>query len=193
MEPKMQTINHKYMPTPRIHHEQENDLHFLTLTVIEWIDIFTKLEYFQIIIDSLKYCQSNKGLVIGEYVIMTNHMHLIAQAKSGFQLSQIVSDFKKHTTREVLKLLVEDNRKYILNLINNSYAKKKDSCWQIWKRENYSELIYSYKFFLQKANYIHKNPIKRGYVSEPEDWLYSSARNWLKDDNSLIVLKDMYD
>ncbi|MCK4553454.1 transposase, partial [Candidatus Parcubacteria bacterium] len=99
----MQTVNIKYMPTKRINQENENEMHFLTLTIIEWIDIFTKPEYFKVIIDSLKYCRKNKGLKLYEYVIMTNHIHLIVKAEQGYKLSQIISDFKKYTTREILK------------------------------------------------------------------------------------------
>lgn len=176
------------MPTKRINQENENKTHFLTLTVIEWIDVFTKPEYFKVIIDSLKYCRENKGLELYEYAIMTNHIHLIVKAKEGCKLSQIISDFKKHTTREILKLLEEDNRRYILNLVKNSFAKKKGTEKQIWQRENYPEVIISEKFLRQKAAYIYKNPVKKEYVENPEDWVYSSAKNRILDNNSAIEL-----
>ncbi len=176
------------MPPLRIHNENENLTHFLTITIIEWIDVFTKPQYFQIIIDSLKYCRENKGLLLYEFVIMTNHLHLIASAKEEYKLSQIISDFKKHTTREILKELEKDNRRYILNLIKNSFAKKKDYQNQIWQRDNYPELITSEKFLLQKTNYAYGNPVKKGCVAKPEDWLYSSARNRILNDNSIIEL-----
>jgi len=162
-------------------------MHFLTLTIIEWIDIFTKPEYFEVIIDSLKYCRENKKLLLYEYVIMTNHIHLIARAEEG-KLSQIISDFKKHTTREILELLEKDNRRYILNLVKNSFAKKKGYEKQIWQRENYPEVIVSEKFLRQKIRYICRNPVRKEYVSRPEDWLYSSARNRIINDNSIIEL-----
>ena len=100
------------MPTIRINKENENAFHFLTLTTIEWVNIFTKPEYFKIIVESLDYCRKKKGLMLFEYVIMTNHIHLIACAKEGHKLSQIISDFKKHTTRAILEALNIDNRKY---------------------------------------------------------------------------------
>jgi len=131
------------MPSVRISKDNENEVYFLTIKVIEWIDIFTTPAYFQVIIGSLKFCQENKGLLLYEYVILTNHLHLIVQAKKGHILSQIISDFKKYTTREILKLLQEDNRKYILNLIKNSFARKKGYQKQIWQRENYPEMIVS--------------------------------------------------
>ena len=119
---------------------------------------------------------------------MTNHLHLIARVKEGNKLSQIISDIKKHTTREILKELEKDNRRYILNLIENSFNKKKDYQNQIWQRENYPEVIASEKFLLQKTNYAYNNPVKKEYVVKPEDWLYSSARNRILNDNVVIEL-----
>lgn len=179
------------MPTLRIHKENEDQVHFITITVIEWIDIFTKPEYFQVIIDSLKFCQKNKGLLLYEYVIMTNHLHLIASAKENYQLSQIISDFKKHTTREILKLLDKDRRRYIKNMITHSFDKKKGSEQQIWQRENYPELVVTDTFLHKQTNYIYNNPVKKGYVEKPEDWLYSSARNRILGDNTIIKLNDL--
>ena len=193
MQNVINIINTKNMPPLRIHNEDENLTHFLTITVIEWIDIFTKPQYSQIIIDSLKYCRENKGLLLYEFIVMTNHLHLIAKAKEGNKLSQIISDFKKHTTREILKELEKDNRKYILNLIKNSFAKKKDYQSQIWQRENYPEAITSEKFLKEKTIYLYNNPVKKGYVASPEYWLYSSARNRILNDNSIIELDNPWE
>ena len=179
------------MPPKRINQENENKIHFLTITIIEWIDIFTKPEYFKMIIDSLKYCRKNKGLLLYEFVIMTNHLHLIAKATEGYKLSQIISDFKKHTTREILKELEKDNRRYILNLIKNSFSKKKDYQNQIWQRENYPELIFNEKFLNEKINYIYNNPVKKEFVIKQEDWKYSSARNRILNDDSIIELDSL--
>ncbi|MDA3839995.1 MAG: transposase [Patescibacteria group bacterium] len=178
------------MPTLRINEENENIPHFITITVIEWIDIFTKPEYFKVIIESLKYCQNNKGLKIFEYVIMTNHIHLIVKAKDGNILSQVISDFKKHTTKEIFKLLEKDNRRYILNLVKNSFSRKKGYENQLWQRENYPEPVLSEKFLLEKINYIYKNPTRKEFVALPENWFYSSARNRILDDNNIINLDD---
>lgn len=179
------------MPTPRINHEYENVTHFLTITIIEWIDIFTKPEYFQTIVNSFKFCQKNKGLLLYEYVIMTNHLHLIARAANGHKLSQIISDFKKHTTREILRLLRSDNRHYILNLLHHSFSKKEEYDQQIWARENYAEPIISEAFLQEKTKYIHYNPVKKEYVAKPEDWIYSSAANRIRHDHSIIKLNEV--
>jgi len=178
------------MPTVRIINEHENDPHFLTLTVIEWIDVFTGEDYFKIIINTLKYCQENLDLLLYDYVIMTNHLHLIVAANQNHKLSEIIAAFKKFTTKEIYKLLAKDNRKYILWLLKNSYSKKKDSQSQLWQRENFPKLIESDEFLAQKADYIHQNPIIKGYAIKPEDWKYSSARNRYLNDESVIAVEN---
>ena len=176
------------MPTPRINKENKNKIHFLTFTAVEWIDIFTKPKYFDLIINTFKYCQKNQGLLLYGFVIMTNHIHCIISVKESYSLEDIIASFKKFTTFQIKKILEKDSRKYISSLIKSSYAKKKNTSFQIWQRENYPEMIESEKFFLQKMDYIHNNPVKKEYVAKPEDWLYSSARNYLLNDNSVIVV-----
>jgi len=173
------------MPSPRILKENEGEMHFLTFRVIEWINIFTEPIYFEVIIDSFKYCQGNKGLLLHAYVIMTNHIHVIMSAKEGI-LSSLVRDFKSYTFNKFNRLLLKDNRKYILRLVKRSFFKRKGQQFQVWDSRNWLELIESDRFFQQKLNYIHENPVEKGYISNPKEWLYSSARNYYLDDDSVI-------
>ncbi len=64
-------------------------VYFLTLTVIDWVDVFTRPVYIHIIIDSLIFCQKEKGLIIYSWCLMSNYLHLIAQAKEDISLSDI--------------------------------------------------------------------------------------------------------
>ena len=154
-----------------------DNTYFLTLTVIEWIDVFTKPQYFEVLKDSLIYCVKQKGLILYEYVFMTNHIHLIAKATEESEgLDAIIRDLKSFTTNKIKALLKTDNRKYILRLIKNSLKSKKENEFQLWQRENYPEEINSDDFCNTKIEYIWNNPVKKGYVLNPEDWLYSSAK-----------------
>ena len=174
------------MPVPKIHAEDENKPHFLTFTTIEWIDVFTKPEYSQLLLESLKYCQKELGLFVYGYVFMTNHIHNIVQAKEGYKLSAIVQSYKRHTTKGIKKLVENDSRKYIKGLINTSFYKKDKNVFQIWQEYNYPEVIITEKFFLEKLNYVHNNPVKKEYVNNPQDWKYSSANFYLNGDTSII-------
>ncbi len=175
------------MPSPRISTSFPNDIYFLTCTVIEWIDIFTKPEYFRVLTDSLTFCQKQKGLIVYAYVFMTNHIHFIAQSNQS-PLHAIIRDFKRHTTKEIKKLLLTDNRHYINTLLSHSYARKHGSDFQIWQRENFAEHIQSEAMMLSKVEYIHQNPVKKNYVIQPENWFYSSARFYTMNNEDLVKL-----
>ncbi|MFC1651966.1 transposase [Patescibacteria group bacterium] len=174
------------MPIPKIPKDDEDLPYFLTFTTIDWIDIFTTRKYFEILIDSLKFCQK-KGLKIHGYVLMRNHLHLLVSSIKK-SLPSLIQSFKRHTTREIKRVLIKDKRKYVLQLIEKSLSKKKGNLFQIWQHSNYPEFIETEKFFFQKLEYIHNNPVKAGYVKKPEDYLFSSARNYELHDDSIIKI-----
>ncbi len=168
------------MPTPRVPLEDQYGCYFVTMTVIEWINIFTKKEYFDLLAQSFQFCIDHKGLLLYEYVFMTNHLHCIMSAEEKSEgVSRIIQDLKRHTTAKMKIMLHRDNRQYIMTLLEHSYAKKYGTDFQIWQRENYPEMISSEQFRNVKIQYIWQNPVTAGYVLHPEDWLYSSARQKL--------------
>ncbi len=88
----------------------QNAIHFITFAVIQWIDVFSRSVYKDIVVESLKYCQQNKGLKIHAWVIMSNHIHLICSTEEPFKLSDVLRDFKKHTSKQIIKS-IENNTK----------------------------------------------------------------------------------
>ena len=155
--------------------------HFLTFTIMGWIDVFSRQRYRDIILDSLKYCQQNKGLLVGGYVIMTNHIHTIWTAQNE-NLSDIIRDFKTFTSKALTKNMVEEpeSRRDWLDYMFKFYAKgsNKNDLYKFWTNDNHPEIIYTKDFLLTKLNYIHQNPVRAGFVTEPEHFLYSSASNY---------------
>ena len=85
-------------------------IYFVTFTVVNWIDLFVREEYKQITIDSLKYCQENKGLNVHAYCIMTSHIHLILSVNDGGALSDVIRDLKSFTSTK-LKNSIRGNDK----------------------------------------------------------------------------------
>jgi REP element-mobilizing transposase RayT len=160
----------------------QNEAYFLTFTTVGWIDIFTRKVYKDIVINSFKYCRENKGLLLFAYVIMSNHIHLIARANEGYKLSEIIRDLKKFTSKQIKKAIDEEpesRRKWmkaIFRVAGKSNSRNED--FQFWRQGNHPIEILSSKIFEQKLNYIHINPVKQGIVEKAEDYLYSSARNF---------------
>jgi REP element-mobilizing transposase RayT len=170
---------------------EKDGLYFLTFQIVGWVDIFTRKVYKDIVIDSFKYCQANKGLELYAYVIMSNHIHLMAHSQSG-DLSGTIRDFKNYTSGKFLECLEEntESRRDWMKMVFEYHGKfKNKQTNQIWTHENHAELIYSQKFIEQKINYIHNNPVKAGIVEKAEDYLYSSARNYADLESVIEIIK----
>ena len=150
--------------------------HFLTCTILHWIPIFTRTEATDIIFDSLKYLQQADNLKLHAYVILENHLHLIA---SSDDIAKSISKFKSYTSKKILKLLQEKNVTTILEqLAFYKKAHKKNSAYQLWQEGTQPKLIVNEKMMLDRINYIHNNPVKRGYIDDAKCWRYSSARDY---------------
>ena len=155
-------------------HYKINDpegIYFTTSSIIEWIPLFISKSYFDILVESMKYCQSEKALKIYAYVILDNHFHMICQSSD---LSRTMQSLKRQTSRSILKKLEHDQKDWILNLLK-FYKKrhKHNSQHQLWQEGYHPKQITSDDIFRQKVEYIHHNPVKRGYVELPENWRYS--------------------
>ncbi len=166
------------------HVTDQYGIYYLTFTIIGWADIFTRPQCREMIIDSLIHCKTSKGLVLYAYVIMSNHIHLIARTKETYEgISVFIRDFKKFTARQLINWIlsskIESRREWMFSLFN-SYGQKNanNEIFQIWKRDNRPMQILTPKFAKQKLDYIHMNPVKAGIVDKPEEYLYSSARNY---------------
>jgi len=162
----------------------QHAMHFVTFTIVAWVDLFTRKECKEIVVKSLKYCIENKGLMLFAYVIMPSHIHLIISAKqSSDGLSSIIRDMKKHTSKEILKWVLtsgKESRREWLEVVFKYHAKynKNNSTYQVWQQDNQPKVLELPKFTLQKLDYIHHNPVEVGIVSEPWHYQYSSARNY---------------
>ncbi len=166
--------------------------YFLTMTVVGWIDVFTKKIHKLKLVESLKYCQKNKDLEIFSWCLMPNHLHLIARAGGKYSLSEILRDFKKFTSKAIIQQIIDqpDSRhKWMLNQFefNGRYLKRIEK-YKFWQDGNHAEIIYTPAFFYEKLEYIHNNPVKEMIVSKPEDYLFSSARNYAGLDYLLDVI-----
>jgi REP element-mobilizing transposase RayT len=168
----------------------KSGIYFITFAVVEWIDVFTRKEYQEIIIDSLKYCQRTKGLIIYAWCLMTNHIHLIITAKNS-DLSEILRDFKKFTSVTIIKAIErnykESRKDWMIKIFKKVETKNsKNVNFQFWRQENQPKELYSEKFTQEKLDYLHNNPVESGLVETAEDYLLSSAKNYCLNEKGLI-------
>ena len=165
--------------------------YFLTLTIIDWVDVFTRKDYKLIIVDSLNYCVECKGLEIFAWVIMSNHIHLMARAKEGFILSHILRDFKKFTSKAITSKILEigeSRREWLLNKFAfeaKRTARAKN--YKVWRDDNHAICLEKSDWILQRLNYIHQNPVRQMIVSNPEEYIFSSAIDYA-DGKGLVTI-----
>src|SRR5215204_2839201 len=82
----------------------QSAVYFLTFTVVDWMDVFSRKAYRDILIESFKFCREQKGLKIWGYVIMTNHVHCILSASNN-NLSNVIRDWKHYTATHIIKAI----------------------------------------------------------------------------------------
>ena len=156
--------------------------YFMTLTVVDWIDVFTRVNHKMLLIDSLKYCQREKGLNIFAWCLMPSHLHLIANTNVKFELADVIRDFKKYTSKKIIKQIQNESESRWEWMLNRfEYAGKNNNKiknFKFWQDGNHAIEVYSEKVTWQKINYIHQNPIVEKIVYKEEDYFFSSARNY---------------
>ena len=169
-------------------------VYFLTFQVVAWVDIFTRKRYKDIVVDAFNYCIEHKGLQVHSWCIMSNHVHCILSSKVG-ELSNTIRDLKRHTSKTILHSIqqeTESRREWILFQFKRAAQQHtRNNENQLWTHENHAVAIDGYvkDMLAIKLNYIHNNPVKEGYVDKPEDYVYSSARDYYNTVKGLIAVE----
>jgi len=157
-------------------------LFFMTFTVVDWIDLFSRKLYREILIKNMKHCMQHKQLSVGAYVIMTNHMHVIWQSKSG-KLSDTVRDYKSFCTKELITAIQqnpESRKDWLMRAFEyHAAGTNQNKNFKIWTNDNHPEQIFTDHFMRTKLDYIHDNPVRAEWVAKPEEYVYSSASNYI--------------
>jgi REP element-mobilizing transposase RayT len=165
----------------KIHNKE--GIYFISFATVGWVDVFTRKEYKNIVVESLQYCQKEKGLVLHAWCIMTNHVHLIISAKEGFDLAGIIRDMKKFTSNQLIKAITgnpkESRKEWMLAMFKKAgLINSNNKYYQFWRQDNKPIEVYTNAVIDQKLNYLHNNPVEEGIVENAEDYVYSSARDY---------------
>ena len=169
-----------------------NGLYFITFATVQWVDVFTRSIYFEILVDSFRFCMKEKGLEIYSFVIMSNHIHLVAKSTKE-PLQNIIRDFKKFTSVKIISEIQnnpQESRKNWMLWIFGSAGKKNPNNinYQLWQQEYHGIELFSNDVIDTKINYIHQNPVRIGIVENDFDYIYSSARNYAGKSGVLDVI-----
>jgi putative transposase len=145
---------------------------------VEWLPIFEKECYQKIVLDSLSFIRDHKHIQLNAFILMPSHLHAIFWPEDKINLSDILRDFKRFTSRAISAEAKLENDNELLEKFTSNRAQDV-SQYQVWQDGFHPEVIFTEDFARQKVDYIHMNPVKKGLVSRPEDWPLSSARAYL--------------
>ena len=160
---------------------------FVTTTVINFTKIFSDIADCDILINNIKYYQQKYNFEILAYAIMPSHFHWILKTDiSKGTVSDIMRDIKKYSAWDILGKLKTENSVSLNNFIIASGSGQKH---QLWMHRFDDEVIRNEKMLWSKIKYIHNNPVEAGIVDKPEEYKYSSARNYINDDQSILYIE----
>ena len=174
-------------------------LYFVSFAVVDWLDVFTRNEYKDILLESLSFCQTNKGIEIIAWCIMTNHVHLVFRCIKSEKPEQVLGDFKRFTSNQIIKAIkenVKESRKEFMLQKFKEAAQKSSNVkhYQFWRHDNKPIELWSNAVIREKINYIHQNPVEAGLVYKAENYVYSSAIDYSGEKGLLdnILIFSMY-
>ena len=158
--------------------------YFLTLNVVDRIDVFVRPVYKQVIADALNYFIEEQGLVIYSWCLMSCHLHLLIKTKEGYSPAWFERDFKKYTTPEIIKAIemeMDPRRSWMIQRFEDfSKSLKRIEKFNVW--QNCSSPLHidpsQTGLLLDHIDHIHENPVRERIVESPEYYLFSSARDY---------------
>jgi len=171
-------------------------VYFVSFAVIDWLDVFTRKEYKDILIENLQHCQQHKGMEIFAWCIMTNHVHLVFRSVGDQKPELLLGDFKRFTSKAIVKAIAENPKESRKDFLLERFLKAGTSSsnvnkYQFWRHDNHPIELWSNQVIDEKINYIHNNPVEEGLVFRAEDYLYSSASDYAGEkgllDNVIVV------
>jgi len=171
----------------------KSGVYFVSFAAVYWIDVFTRQAYFEVLAQSVRFCRQEKGMELYAYCFMPSHVHFIFRS-SKEQPMELLRDFKRYTSNMIIKTIEnnpkESRKEWLLWMFERAGKKQSNvNKYQFWQHHNKPIELWSEKVIKQKIDYIHDNPVKSGFVVDPIDWKYSSARNY-QDDFTVLEIDD---
>ena len=158
-------------------------LYFISFAVVGWLDVFTRNEYKDLFLDSMRFCQKEKGLEIHAWCLMTSHVHLVFRSIKGQKPELLIGDLKRFTSKTIVKAIQENpgesRKEFLLEIFKKEALKSSNvSNYQFWRHDNKPIELWSTHVIKQKIAYVHQNSVEAGLVYKAEDYVYSSARDY---------------
>ena len=179
--------SHVALPRSYRVHPDYHYVYFVTCTIVDKLPLFARNSYRLIVLDSLAHIRLHKRTQLNAFVVMSTHLHAVLWPEEGVDLSDVLRDFKRYTSRAISREALRVGDRDFVHAFagaRRSGRAQSTSKYQVWQEGSHPEAIYSNDFARQKMEYIHMNPVRAHLVSRPEEWAYSSARMYLSNEQT---------
>jgi putative transposase len=164
--------------------KEKDACYFITFQTVDCVDVFVRPVYKQVVVHTLNHFIESKGLVVYAWCLMTNQLHLLAQAQQGYLIADLEKEYKAFTTIKILEALDTEQglrKEWMLkrfeSFSNILGLMKKYHIWQNNAQPLHLDLKET-DFLLEHFEYIHQNPVRDKIVDIAGEYLYSSARDY---------------
>ena len=170
------------------HYNKPGHAHFLTFSCYKQLPLLNNERTRNWLIDAIEYTKEKYKYALWAYVIMPEHVHLLVYPLAQpYDISLFLKSIKQSVARKAKHFLQKSDTKWLDKLTLNRGPRKVFRFWQTGT--GYDRNIKSGNELFEKFHYIHSNPVKRGLVLTPEEWLWSSAR-WYKGGKGISLAVD---
>lgn len=170
------------------HFQIKDHLYYITTVVHDRLPIFTRPAYIVSLLDSLNFYRHKLSFKLLGYVLMPDHIHFLIRPYGEASISEIVRDYKKFTSVRIIRQAEAESNKAWLEAFHRAGAQTGRSQNKVWQDDYWDSNVYTEPFLRQKLNYMHCNPVRAGLVNDPSEYPYSSYRNYVLGDETLIEI-----
>ena len=181
------SLNPESSPHKKVKHYDNGEPHFLTFSCYHRLPLLSKDRTRQWFVEALEEARSIHGFHLWAWVIMPEHVHLLLWPPFDLiasdphsmrgRVSGILSSIKRPVGEKSVEYLREHSPDFLERLTVKNANRTYHRFWQAGS--GYDENVCDPTGLHALIEYIHLNPVRRGLVTRPEDWPWSSARDWM--------------
>lgn len=166
----------------------EGHIYYITTVIYNRLRIFARPSFVIPLLDSLNFYRYTQGFKLLGYVIMPDHIHFIIWPSAKMDIGNLMRSFKEFTAKRIIQLAEVEGIADWVKAFRQAGAETRRSKNKVWQDSYWDENVFTEDFLKQKLHYMHLNPVRAGLVSQPEDYPYSSHRNYEYDQEWLIEI-----
>jgi putative transposase len=160
-------------------------LHFITTSCYQRRPLLGSRLNRHLFLEVLEQVRRRYHFVVVGYVVMPEHVHLLLGEPERGNPSVVMQAIKQGFARRLLGKLRSQ-----ADLRQGHLWSAALEAGHIWQRRFYDFVVFSEKKRAEKLRYMHRNPVKRGLVLEPEQWVWSSFRHYASGELGPVLVNE---